>query len=114
MKKKKLKNKEKKMANQVAGGCFLLWLLLCFYPSYSKAVDCNTDTVGLCTPTIEQIIEESSIETIEYESSGYTITTETTTNTTTTPVTNEDSADILDGSNDYVVSSKEGDMEIDW
>jgi len=70
--------------------------------------------VGLCTPTIEQIIEESSIETIEYESSGYTITTETTTNTTTTTVTNEDSTDILDGSNDYVVSSKEGDMDIDW
>jgi len=70
--------------------------------------------VGLCTPTIEQIIEESSIETIEYESSGYTITTETTTNTTTTTVTNEDSTDVLDGSNDYVVSSKEGDMDIDW
>jgi len=98
----------------VAGKFFLLWLLLCFYPSYSKAVDCNTDTVGLCTPTIEQIIEESSIETIEYESSGYTITTETTTNTTTTTVTNEDSTDILDGSNNYVVSSKEGDMDIDW
>jgi hypothetical protein len=98
----------------MVGGCFLLWLLLCLYPSYSKAVDCDTDTVGLCTPTIEQIIEESSIETIEFQDGGILTTTETTTTTTTTTVTNEDSGDILDGNNDYVVSSKEGDMDIDW
>lgn len=98
----------------MVGGCFLLWLLLCLYPSYSKAVDCDTDTVGLCTPTIEQIIEESSIETIEFEDGGILTTTETTTTTTTTTVTNADSGDILDGDNEYVVSSKEGDMDIDW
>ena len=98
----------------MVGGCFLLWLLLCLYPSYSKAVDCDTDTVGLCTPTIEQIIEESSIETIEFQDGGVLTTTETTTTTTTTTVTNENSGDILDGSNNYVVSSKEGDMDIDW
>jgi hypothetical protein len=98
----------------MVGGCFLLWLLLCLYPSYSKAVDCDTDTVGLCTPTIEQIIEESSIETIEFQDGGILTTTETTTTTTTTTVTNEDSGDILDGNNNYVVSSKEGDMDIDW
>ena len=94
-----------------------LWVWLCILASLSfssKAVDCTTDTVGLCTPTIEQIIEETSIETIEFESGGYTVTTETTTNTTTTTVTNEDSGDLLDGNNDYVVSSKEGDMDIDW
>ncbi len=84
------------------------------FPSYSKAVDCNTDTVGLCTPTIEQIIEESSIEIIEFKDGGINTTTETTTTTTTTTVTNENSGDILDGDNDYVVSSKEGDMDIDW
>ena len=98
----------------MVGGCFLLWLLLCLYPSYSKAVDCDTDTLGLCTPTIEQIIEESSIETIEFQADGILTTTETTTTTTTTTVTNEDSGDILDGDNGYVVSSKEGDMDIDW
>jgi len=95
----------------------LLWAWLCILVCLSfssKAVDCTTDTVGLCTPTIEQIIEESSIETIEFESGGYTITTETTTTTTTTTASNEDSGDILDGNNDYVVSSKEGDMDIDW
>ena len=98
----------------MVGGFFLVWLLLCLYPSYSKAVDCDTDTVGLCTPTIEQIIEESSIETIEFQDGGILTTTETTTTTTTTTVTNEDSTDILAGDNDYVVSSKEGDMDIDW
>ena len=98
----------------MVGGFFLVWLLLCLYPSYSKAVDCDTDTVGLCTPTIEQIIEESSIETIEFQDGGILTTTETTTTTTTTTVTNEDSKNILDGNNDYVVSSKEGDMDIDW
>ena len=96
------------------GKFFGLLLLLCFYQSYSKAVDCDTDTVGLCTPTIEQIIEESSIETIEFQDGGILTTTETTTTTTTTTVTNQDSSDILDGDNDYVVSSKEGDMDIDW
>ena len=99
----------------MVGKYFLLWLLLCFYHSYSHAeVDCKTDTVGLCTPTIEQIIEESSIETIEFKDGGINTTTETTKTTTTTTVTNEDSGDILDGTNDYVVSSKEGDMDIDW
>ena len=95
----------------------MLWLWLCISVSLSfssQAVDCDTDTIGLCTPTIEEIIEQSITETIEYESGGYTITTTTTTDTTTTTVTNEDSGDLLDGDNGYVVSSKEGDMDIDW
>ena len=98
----------------MVGGCFLLWLLLCLYPSYSKAVDCDTDTVGLCTPTIEQIIEESSIETIEFQDGGILTTTETTTTTTTTTVTNEDSGDILDVDNGYVNNNKSGTLDIDW
>ena len=80
----------------------------------SKAVDCTTDTVGLCTPTIEQIIEEVVTETIEFQSDGILTTTTTETTTTTTTVSNEDSDDILDGDNGYVTSSKEGDMDIDW
>ena len=96
---------------------FYFWLWLCGLVSLSfssKAVDCSTDTVGLCTPTIEQIIEETVTETIDYEADGYTVTTETTTNTTTTTVENEDSGDILDGDNGYVTSTKEGDMDSDW
>ena len=94
---------------------YLAWLCtLASWPSSLKAVDCSTDTVGLCSPTIEEIIDETSTETIQYEADGYTVTTETITNTTTTTVTNEDSGDILDGDNDYVATSKEGDMDVDW
>ena len=95
----------------------LLWVWLCILVSLSfssKAVDCTTDTVGLCTPTIEQIIEEVVTETIEFQSDGILTTTTTETTTTTTTVSNEDSGDILDGNNGYVTSSKEGDMDIDW
>ena len=94
-----------------------LWLWLCISVSLSyssHAVDCSTDTIGLCSPTVEEIIDEVITETIEHEADGITITTTTDTTTTTTTVTNEDSLDLLDGDNDYVVSSKEGDMDIDW
>jgi len=94
-----------------------LWLWLCISVSLSfssQAVDCSTDTVGLCTPTIEEIIDEVITETTEHGSDGITITTTTETTNTTTTVTNKDSGDLLDGDNGFVVSSKEGDMDIDW
>jgi len=96
---------------------FYLWLWLCISVSLSfssKAVDCSTDTVGLCTPTIEEIIDQTITETIEYEADGYTVTTETTTNTTTTTVTNQDSGDLLDGDNGFVQPRFEGDMDQDF
>jgi hypothetical protein len=94
---------------------YLVWLcILASWPSSLKAVDCSTDTVGLCSPTIEEIIDETVTETIQYEADGYTVTTETITDTTTTTVTNEDSGDILDGDNNYISSTKEGDMDSDW
>jgi len=84
----------------------LLWLCISVsLSSSSQAVDCSTDTVGLCTPTVEEIIDETITETIEYEADGYTVTTEIITDTTTTTVTNEDSGDILDGDNNYVSST---------
>ena len=94
-----------------------LWLWLCISVSLSyssHAVDCSTDTIGLCSPTVEEIIDEVITETIEHEADGITITTTTDTTTTTTTVTNEDSLDLLDGNNDYVTTSKEGDMDYDW
>ena len=95
----------------------LLWLWLCIsvslsYSSY--AVDCSTDTIGLCSPTVEEIIDEVITETTEHGADGITITTTTETTTTTTTVTNEDSLDVIDGDNGCVVCSKEGDMDIDW
>ena len=93
----------------------VLWLFGSVSLSFSsQAVDCTTDTIGLWTPTIEEIIEESITEEIIHESDGITIITTTTTDITTTTVTNENSGDLLDGDNGYVVSSKEGDMDIDW
>jgi len=97
------------------GLCFTLWLFISVFLSFSsKGVDCDTDTIGLCTPTIEELIEEVITETIEHEADGITITTTTETTTTTTTVTNEDSGNLLDGDNDFVTSKFEGDMDIDW
>ncbi len=94
---------------------FWLWLCISVCLSFSsKAVDCSTDTVGLCTPTIEEIINETVTETIDYEADGHTVTTTTTTDTTTTTVTNEDSGNILDSDNGYVATSKDGSMDLDW
>ena len=93
----------------------MLWLCISVSLSFSsKALDCSTDTTGLCTPTIEEIIDEVITETIEYENGGITTTTTTETTTTTTTVTNEDSGNILDSENDFVTSSKDGEMNIDW
>jgi len=94
--------------------CIPALLFSVFLSFSSKAVDCSTDTVGICTPTIEEIIDETITETIEYEADGYTVTTEITTVTTTTTVDNEDSGDILDGDNNFVSTNKEGDMDVDW
>ena len=96
---------------------FYFWLWLCISVSLSfssKAVDCSTDTVGLCTPTIEEIIDEVVTETIEYEADGYTVTTTTDTTTTTTTVSNVDSGDLLDGDNGFVQPRFEGDMDQDF
>ena len=94
-----------------------IWvLLLSVSLSFSsKAVDCSTTTVGLCDPVVEEIIlDEVITEEIEFQSDGILTTTTTETTIQTTTVTNEDSGDLLDGDNDFVTSSKEGDMDIDW
>ena len=71
----------------------LLVVLLCSFYSELKA-ECASDALGLCTPGITS--ENSGSEVID------------------TIVTNQDSGDILDGSNGYVNSTKEGDMDSDW
>ena len=90
----------------------VLWLLVCF--SYSKAQECTTDTIGLCTPLVTDIITEEKVIEEDTDSTGIYITETTTTTTTTNTVTNKDSGDILDGSNGFVSTSKEGDMDYDW
>ena len=95
----------------------LLYLKLCLFlllvSSYSKA-DCLPDVQGLCTPGVT-ITEDTQIDISEEDKGTEIITTTTTTvTTTTTTITNEDSGDILDGTNGYVSSGKEGDMDSDW
>ena len=92
----------------------LLWLCtLASWPSSLRA-ECPVTASGVCTPGVEETIVITETESIEYEADGHTVTTTTTTDTTTVTVTNEDSGDILDGSNGYVIPNKEGDMDIDW
>ena len=87
--------------------------LLLLVSSYSKA-DCLPDVEGLCIPGVT-ITEDTQIDITEEDKGTEIITTTTTTvTTTTTTVTNEDSGDILDGDNDYVTTTKEGDMDYDW
>jgi hypothetical protein len=82
-------------------------------PSYLRA-ECPVTATGVCTPGVEETIVITETESIEYEADGHTVTTTTTTDTTTVTVTNEDSGDILDGSNGYVQPRYEGDMDQDW
>jgi len=90
----------------------VLWLSL--YSLSSKAATCLPNTEGLCTPEV-LITEESVVVKTEEDKGTEIIFTETTTKTTTTTtITNEDSGDILDGSNGYVAINKEGDMDYDW
>jgi hypothetical protein len=89
-----------------------LWLFL--YCSYSKADVCLPNTEGLCEPGVT-VVEDIQVEITEEDLGTEIVTTTTTTTTTTTQtVTNEDSGNILDGDNNYVISNKEGDMDIDW
>ena len=91
---------------------FLVVWLSFFYSSLKA--DCTTTTIGLCTPGTEEVIVETITEEVEQDSTGITTTTTTVQDITTTTITNQDSGDILDGSNGYVSSNKEGDMDTAW
>ena len=71
---------------------FLVVLLSCFYSNLYAV--CTTETVGLCTPGTTS------------ETSGSEV--------TDTIVIHQDSGDLLDGANEYVTTTKEGDMDSDW
>ena len=92
----------------------LLWFCTLVSLPSSLRAECPVTASGVCTPGVEETIVITETESIEYEADGHTVTTTTTTDTTTVTVTNEDSGDILDGSNGYVIPNKEGDMDIDW
>ncbi len=92
----------------------LLWLCTLVSLCSSLRAECPVTATGVCTPGVEETIVITETESIEYEADGHTVTTTTTTDTTTVTVTNEDSGDILDGSEGYVLPRYEGDMDTDW
>ena len=89
----------------------VVWLSFCYS---SLKADCTNTTLGLCTPGTEEVIVETITEETTQDATGITTITTTVTDITTTTISNEDSGDILDGSNGYVSSNKEGDMDTDW
>ena len=89
----------------------MVWLCFCYS---SLKADCTNTTIGLCTPGTEEVIVESITEETEQDGTGITTIITTTSDITTTTISNQDSGDILDGNNGYVLSSKEGDMDTDW
>lgn len=89
-----------------------LWVLL--WSLYSKAEDCSSNTIGLCTPTVTDVIVEDKVIEEESDTTGIYITETVTTTTTTTTFTNENSGDLLKSDNGFVTTYKEGDMDYDW
>ena len=89
----------------------VVWLSFCYS---SLKADCTNTTIGLCTPGTEEVIVETITEETTQDGTGVTTITTTVTDITTTTISNQDSGDILDGSNGYVSSNKEGDMDTDW
>ena len=92
----------------------LAWLCILVSLCSSLRAECPVTASGVCTPGVEETIVITETESIEYEADGHTVTTTTTTDTTTVTVTNEDSGNILDGSEGYVIPRYEGDMDSDW
>jgi len=104
------------MAKRKRLGYSLLPLFFCFYSTELVAdnPDCADTTVGLCTPSIIELIETEVLTESSSDSTGITEIETTTVTTTTTTTTNASSGDLLDGNNGFVSSGKEGDMDVDW
>ena len=93
---------------------YLAWLCILVSLPSSLRAECPVTASGVCTPGVEETIVITETESIEYEADGHTVTTTTTTDTTTVTITNEDSGNILDSSNGFVPTNKDGNMNVDW
>jgi len=96
----------------------LLALFLVFpYSSSNAEESCPSDTVGLCTPGVTEVIESDTVTTTETSGTGTTTTETTTTETTTTTVTNEDTGNLLTDQKVSAMGRNQrygGDMSSDW
>jgi len=95
--------------------------LLCFsvFPSSSSNAEesCPSNTVGLCTPGVTEVIESDTVTTTSTSGTGTTTTETTTTETTTTTITNEDVGDLLTDQKVSAMGRNQkygGDMTTDW
>ena len=92
----------------------VLWFCILASLCSSLRAECPITASGVCTPGVEETIVITETESIEYEADGHTVTTTTTTDTTIVTITNEDSGNILDSSNGFVPTNKDGNMSVDW
>ena len=92
----------------------VLWFCILASLCSSLRAECPITASGVCTPGVEETIVITETESIEYEADGHTVTTTTTTDTTTVTITNEDSGNILDSTNGFVPTNKDGNMSVDW
>ena len=92
----------------------VLWFCILASLCSSLRAECPITASGVCIPGVEETIVITETESIEYEADGHTVTTTTTTDTTTVTVINEDSGNILDSSNGFVPTNKDGNMSVDW
>jgi hypothetical protein len=92
----------------------LLFCGFCSGEVVANDPNCTGTVIGLCTPTIIELIETDIISESSSDSTGTTTIETTTVTTTTTTTTNETSGDILDSSNGFVNSSASGSMDVDW
>ena len=92
----------------------MLWFCILASLCSSLRAECPITASGVCTPGVEETIVITATESIEYEADGHTVSTATTTDTTTVTITNEDSGNILDSSNGFVPTNKDGNMSVDW
>jgi len=105
----------------LTSSALLLASSLCFsvFPSYSSNAEesCPSNTVGLCTPGVTEVIESDMVTTTETSGTGTTTTETTTTTTTTTTVTNDDIGNLLTDAKVSAMGRNQkfgGDMTTDW
>ena len=95
----------------------LLAYFLVFPYSSNAEESCPSDTVGLCTPGVTEVIESDTVTSTETSSTGTTTTEVITETTTTTTVTNENIGDLLTDQKVSAMGRNQkfgGDMSSDW
>lgn len=101
-----------------ASSLALLALFLVFpYSSSNAEESCPSDIVGLCTPSVTEVIESDTVTSTETSGTGTTTTETTTITTTTETITNLDTGNLLTDAKVLEMLRNQrygGDMSTDW